>query len=138
MGERLHLQGHPLAIGRSAVRAAVGYWPWRWRTLAAASTLSDHRGVAQPGSAPALGAGGRRFKSGRPDTLKNREQQRARAKTPENAAPRGTVFARVRGCSLVRRPQKDRNGSEKGPQKDRKRTAASREWMSDNDGYGRE
>ena len=25
------------------------------------------RGVAQPGSAPALGAGGRRFKSGRPD-----------------------------------------------------------------------
>ncbi len=25
------------------------------------------RGVAQPGSAPASGAGGRRFKSGRPD-----------------------------------------------------------------------
>ena len=25
------------------------------------------RGVAQPGSAPALGAGGRRFKSSRPD-----------------------------------------------------------------------
>src|SRR5688500_2361609 len=27
----------------------------------------EGRGVAQPGSAPALGAGGRRFKSGRPD-----------------------------------------------------------------------
>ena len=26
-----------------------------------------YRGVAQPGSAPALGAGGRRFKSSRPD-----------------------------------------------------------------------
>jgi carbonic anhydrase len=30
---------------------------------------SPGRGVAQPGSAPALGAGGRRFKSGRPDFL---------------------------------------------------------------------
>ena len=28
---------------------------------------SRHRGVAQPGSAPALGAGSRRFKSSRPD-----------------------------------------------------------------------
>jgi hypothetical protein len=27
----------------------------------------DSRGVAQPGSAPALGAGGPRFKSARPD-----------------------------------------------------------------------
>jgi hypothetical protein len=27
----------------------------------------NHRGVAQPGSAPALGAGSRRFKSSRPD-----------------------------------------------------------------------
>src|SRR6266852_570423 len=30
---------------------------------------SLHRGVAQPGSAPALGAGGPRFKSARPDHL---------------------------------------------------------------------
>ena len=30
-------------------------------------TFLDHRDVAQSGSAPALGAGGRRFKSGRPD-----------------------------------------------------------------------
>src|SRR6202035_2658588 len=31
------------------------------------SILQSCRGVAQPGSAPALGAGGRRFKSYRPD-----------------------------------------------------------------------
>src|SRR5882762_326190 len=31
------------------------------------SMTSNCRGVAQPGSAPALGAGGPRFKSGRPD-----------------------------------------------------------------------
>ncbi len=30
-------------------------------------TLLSNRGVAQPGSAPALGAGGRRFKSALPD-----------------------------------------------------------------------
>ncbi len=29
--------------------------------------ISFHRGVAQPGSAPALGAGSPQFKSGRPD-----------------------------------------------------------------------
>ena len=31
-----------------------------------------NRGVAQPGSAPALGAGSRRFKSSRPDQLNQR------------------------------------------------------------------
>ena len=31
--------------------------------------MESSRGVAQPGSAPALGAGGRRFKSSRPDQL---------------------------------------------------------------------
>ena len=31
------------------------------------SIKQSSRGVAQPGSAPALGAGGRRFKSSRPD-----------------------------------------------------------------------
>ena len=30
-------------------------------------SLPKRRGVAQPGSAPAWGAGGRRFKSARPD-----------------------------------------------------------------------
>ncbi len=33
------------------------------------SVRQKSRGVAQPGSAPALGAGGRRFKSSRPDQL---------------------------------------------------------------------
>ena len=31
--------------------------------------LTQERGVAQPGRAPALGAGGRRFESGRPDHI---------------------------------------------------------------------
>ncbi len=30
----------------------------------------EYRGVAQPGSAPAWGAGGRRFKSSRPDQFR--------------------------------------------------------------------
>ena len=34
------------------------------------SVKQQCRGVAQPGSAPALGAGGRRFKSYRPDQFK--------------------------------------------------------------------
>src|SRR3990172_6806162 len=38
---------------------AIRFWSGRGR--------HHHRGVAQPGSAPALGAGGRRFKSSRPD-----------------------------------------------------------------------
>ena len=33
-----------------------------------------NRGVAQPGSAPALGAGGRRFKSSRPDYHRNAKE----------------------------------------------------------------
>src|SRR5437870_4589273 len=36
-------------------------------------TLEIQRGVAQPGSAPALGAGCRRFKSSRPDFLSGRD-----------------------------------------------------------------
>ncbi len=40
------------------------------RSARLASRLGCHqRGVAQPGSAPALGAGGPRFKSGRPDWI---------------------------------------------------------------------
>ena len=35
-----------------------------------ASKHHDHRDVAQPGSAPHWGCGGRRFKSGHPDHLK--------------------------------------------------------------------
>jgi hypothetical protein len=32
----------------------------------------ERRGVAQPGSAPEWGSGGRRFKSSRPDSLQSR------------------------------------------------------------------
>ena len=38
--------------------------------------LKSRRGVAQPGSAPAWGAGGRRFKSSRPDHIFNELQSR--------------------------------------------------------------
>jgi len=55
---------------------------------------------------------------GAPIALENREQPRTRANIPENAGHRGSVFARVRGCSWVWRPQTDRSGREKGPQKD--------------------
>ena len=71
---------------------------------------------------------------GAPIVLENREQQRTRANIPENAGHRGSVFACVRGCSWVWRPQKDRSGREKGPQKDRSRPR----WMGDDHGYGRE
>src|SRR5215469_12080013 len=40
----------------------------RWETTLKLKCTSC-RGVAQPGSAPALGAGGPRFKSGRPDQI---------------------------------------------------------------------
>ena len=38
---------------------------WTFRPAGALASIA--RGVAQPGSAPALGAGGRRFESARPD-----------------------------------------------------------------------
>ena len=42
----------------------------QWESFPPYCSLLSSRGVAQPGSAPALGAGGRRFKSSRPDQLK--------------------------------------------------------------------
>lgn len=39
--------------------------------------VKQERGVAQPGRAPALGAGGRRFESGRPDHFALRPRNRA-------------------------------------------------------------
>jgi hypothetical protein len=62
---------------------------------------------------------------GAPIALENREQPRTRAKIPEHAGHRGSVFARVRGCSVVWRPQTDRSGRERGPQKDRRRSRRS-------------
>ena len=42
----------------------------RWHALGKWHRMRWSRGVAQPGSAPALGAGGPRFKSARPDQRK--------------------------------------------------------------------
>ena len=54
----------------------------------------ESRGVAQPGSAPALGAGGRRFKSSRPDQINPTTYRwSARLNTPKNR--RLTVTASV-------------------------------------------
>jgi hypothetical protein len=47
--------------------------------------LAVPRGVAQSGSAPGWGPGGRRFKSCLPDSFKFRESQRIWAKIPVNA-----------------------------------------------------
>ena len=57
-----------------------------------AKKITHHRGVAQPGSAPALGAGSRRFKSSRPDqpSLQN-EVEKAKAAAPKPAAKAGTI-----------------------------------------------
>ena len=50
------------------VRAQSGLDRWMENFKSAVeSVASNCRGVAQPGSAPALGAGGPRFESGRPD-----------------------------------------------------------------------
>src|SRR2546427_10968612 len=46
---------------------AIGASPLRKQSAIIEKTHHQSRGVAQPGSAPALGAGGRRFKSSRPD-----------------------------------------------------------------------
>ncbi len=48
-----------------AVAAGGGALGCEWLDI----QLVCGRGVAQPGSAPALGAGGHRFKSGLPDQL---------------------------------------------------------------------
>src|SRR3990172_2275261 len=62
--------------GASTTAAEATSMPWRRITQTCGSRFVGRRAavytpflrdVAQPGSAPALGAGGRRFESGRPD-----------------------------------------------------------------------
>src|SRR5215813_1931351 len=61
------------------------------------------RGVAQPGSAPALGAGGRRFKSSRPDSvapvflLRRRGWAGSRSGRGAELLPPGSVLERLTG-----------------------------------------
>src|SRR5437773_4132914 len=57
--------------------------------------LSASRGVAQPGSAPALGAGGRWFESSRPDHFWSRGT-RSRTDRGSTRAERLTATTRVR------------------------------------------
>src|SRR5229473_398272 len=69
----------------------------------------SHQGVAQPGSAPALGAGGRRFKSYRPDQYPSRPQKILQAATSGilNPVPRGAARLRRRQDAAIfpkRRP----------------------------------
>jgi hypothetical protein len=64
----------------------------RWRAFgkdAARHYTRRPRGVAQPGSAPALGAGGRRFKSGRPDTWWRLGRQTRRGCERRSTSPVG-------------------------------------------------
>jgi hypothetical protein len=51
----------------------------------------------------------------RPDFRKNREQQRTRANSRENAEACGRLFACVRGCSWGFGPQTDRKNGRCGP-----------------------
>jgi AcrR family transcriptional regulator len=56
-----------IATNDTYLRARLQAWIDRIRKDWALDSATPMRGVAQPGSAPALGAGGPRFESGRPD-----------------------------------------------------------------------
>jgi hypothetical protein len=62
------------------------------------------RGIAQPGSAPALGAGGLRFKSGCPDHRRPRRR-------PHDRAEQTFAIARFDACSKVIGVQQVDNGA---------------------------
>jgi hypothetical protein len=62
-----------------------------WGASAIIEKQLQSRGVAQPGSAPALGAGGRRFKSYRPDQFLKLIQRFLRNGMPA-AVPRFPLF----------------------------------------------
>jgi hypothetical protein len=72
---------------------------------------AGERGVAQLGSAPALGAGGRRFESARPDQMSAEIARNAGLRTPAEVvaevedrmrAEGRTGFANVSSAELVR------------------------------------
>jgi len=70
----------------------------------------NESGLPTPTVTPPLGLGAGRSQVQilSPRFLPFREHKRTRAKTPENAEPRGTLFAPVRGCSWGLGPQRDR------------------------------
>ena len=59
-----------VGVNDTYCRARLQAWMDRVRGEWPTTLSSSVRGVAQPGSAPALGAGGPRFKSGRPDFVR--------------------------------------------------------------------
>ena len=77
------------------------------------------RGVAQSGSAPGWGPGGRRFKSCLPDEksqVQNLEPRRGCWRKPRKRWASGSLFSPVPGCSRHAGPQRDRSDGPKGPQ----------------------
>ena len=70
--------------------------------------LSMNRGVAQPGSAPVLGTGGRKFESCLPDSLKKAHErfniyvEPFAVFCPNNES----IGSKVRTCDPVRRPRR--------------------------------
>ena len=81
VSRRIHHRWRPESVAKTndqrgrrlATAADSGWLQWNYRRIAEdfivteGLTASTHRGVAQPGSAPQWGCGGRRFKSSRPD-----------------------------------------------------------------------
>ena len=79
----LHIAAHVHRVGMKYLLGLIMTWLWKGllrpseagqaRQIIPVLSLKNGpsvcRGVAQPGSAPALGAGSRRFKSGRPDHI---------------------------------------------------------------------
>ena len=77
----------------------------------------EHRGVAQPGSAPALGAGGPRFEPGRPDQFRPPDAEaapppRRSPSLPGSASRAGRHFA---SSALRPRATASRSGSASPP-----------------------
>ena len=67
-------QRQPKSLGTCSTKKLGGMIRWIWIAFnAETAKAGSHstRGVAQPGSAPGSGPGGRRFKSSRPDHLQN-------------------------------------------------------------------
>jgi hypothetical protein len=92
-GSRLSLAASPLDQARS--RRDRPHGPRHRR-----HQRGGHRDVAQPGSAPALGAGGREFDSPRPDHIDQHTQ----------IMPKSTRSVQGRTCAAERRARYDGNG----------------------------
>ena len=102
------------------------------RTARATSKLSVRRDVAQPGSAPALGAGGRRFESGRPDRQKPVAELNAgainlstRVASTTRVYPTRVVARTGNRCSQLacRASRVDRRQTEHAPRRDSPRVS---------------